>query len=441
MKAAIWNVFELLVNVYEGFIIFHFVCSFLDFNFKNQKNKIIFSVGVLGHVVLVTIINSLTFFEGVIGLIYPVAVFVFTLVFLDGSILKKAVASILPFACIIMVNTIITATLTTVIGSDLESIYNSRNIYRFIMIITVQTIITYLYQLILKIMEKRSMTLKYTEWILIFSVLGVSIVVFVLIHLVQMHNELSAKDTLYLLAAKAGMIIINLVSFFMVNKLSKANITESENRTLKQQNEYQKLYADDFKKQYEEIHCIRHDVKQHYNVLMTLIKKEQVSEAQKYLSAVIADNDLIDISVDTGNDIINAVLNSKLSFARKNRINVTCNISKDFFGIDDIDWCSLLGNLLDNAIEACCKCQSDTYIDVQIKTDNDKVDIAIKNTLSAIENDMENNLISLKENSSEHGFGTKIIKNIIKKYHGQYDFYIEDNMFYNTMTLYRKNDI
>lgn len=440
MNSVIWNVFELIVNVYEGFIIFHFVCAFLDFNIKNQKNKVIYLVGILGHVVLVTIINSLTFFEGVIGLIYPVVVFVFTLVFLDGSTLKKAVASILPFACIIMVNTIVTATLTTVTDSNLESIYNSRNIYRFIMIVLVQITVTYVYQIILKITTKKSMTLKFSEWFLIFSVLGISIIAFILIHMVQIHNELSEKDTLYLLAAKAGMAIINIVCFFMVNKLSKANVTESENRTLKQQNEYQKLYADDLKKQYEEIHCIRHDVKQHYNILMTLIKKEQVSEAQKYLSDVITDNDLIDISVDTGNDIINAVLNSKLSLARKSGIKVMFSISKDFFGIDDIDWCSLLGNLLDNAIEACCKCPSDTYIDVQIKTDNDKVDITIKNTLPSIETDRQNNLISLKENSSEHGFGTKIIKNIIKKYHGQYDFYIENNMFYNTMTLYRKQD-
>ncbi len=441
MKDAIWNVFELLVNVYEGCIIFHFVCAFLDFNIKNQKNKIIFLVGILGHVVLVTIINSLTFFEGVIGLIYPVAVFVFTLVFLDGSILKKAVASILPFACIIMVNTIVAATLTTVTDSNLESIYNSRNIYRFIMIVLVQITVTYVYQIILKITTKKSMTLKFSEWFLIFSVLGISIIAFILIHMVQIHNELSEKDTLYLLAAKAGMAIINIVCFFMVNKLSKANITESENRTLKQQNEYQKLYAANLQSQYEEIHCIRHDVKQHYNVLMTLLNNAQYLEMQKHLSAVIADNDLVDIPVDTGNDIINAVLNSKLSFARKNGIKVMSSISKDFFGIDDIDWCSLLGNLLDNAIEACCKCQSDTYIDVQIKTDNDKVDITIKNTLSSIEKDRDNNLISLKENSLKHGFGTKIIKNIIKKYNGHYDFYIEDNMFYNTMTLYRKHDI
>lgn len=440
MKDIVWNVFELLVNVYEGCIIYYFVCTFLDFNISKHKNRMIYFIGVSGHFVLVTFINSLTYFEGIIGLIYPVALFTFTLIFFEGSILKKAFCSLLTFTCNIIVNTIIVSTMAAIAGLNLNSLY-SRNVYRFIIVILVQITVTYVYLIILKIAADKSMSLNFSEWVLILSVLGISIIVFILIHIVQLHNNLSTKYTLYLLTTRLGIATINLVCFFMVNKLSRLNITASENRTLKQQNEYQKLYADNFKKQYEEIHCIRHDIKQHYNVILTLMDKKQFSEAQKYLSDVIADTDLVDMSINTGNDIIDAVLNSKLSSARKKGIKVMSSISKNFFGIDDIDWCSLLGNLLDNAIEACCKCQSDAYIDVQIKADDDKVDIAIKNTLSAIDKDRDNNLISMKENSSEHGYGIKIIKSIIKKYHGQYDYYIENNMFYNTMTLYRKKNI
>lgn len=48
-----------------------------------------------------------------------------------------------------MVNTTVTAALTTVTANHLESIYTERNIYRFIMIVTVQLIVTYLYQMIM----------------------------------------------------------------------------------------------------------------------------------------------------------------------------------------------------------------------------------------------------------------------------------------------------
>lgn len=42
MKDAVWNVFELLVNIYESLIIFHFVCGYLEFDINKHKNKIIY---------------------------------------------------------------------------------------------------------------------------------------------------------------------------------------------------------------------------------------------------------------------------------------------------------------------------------------------------------------------------------------------------------------
>ena len=62
-----------------------------------------------------------------------------------------------------MVNTTVTAAMTTVTANHLESIYTERNIYRFIMIVTVQLIVTYLYQMILKISAKDGVTLKLSE--------------------------------------------------------------------------------------------------------------------------------------------------------------------------------------------------------------------------------------------------------------------------------------
>lgn len=439
MNDILWNLFEVAVNIYEGFLIFYFVCSFLEYNLRNKRNKMIFISGSLGFSALVTVVNTITAFEGLLGLIYPLAVFVFAFSFLDGSLIKKAFISLLAFVCIIMANSIITAAIATVTDNHLESIYTEHKIYRFIMIVIVQITVTYLYQLILKITGKNGVTLKPSEWILILSVLGISIIVFLLLHLVQINNMISDKYIIYLLTAKMGMALINIVCFFMVTKLSKANVTETENRILKQQNEYQKLYAENMQKQYEQIHYIQHDVKQNYNVILMLLKEKNHKKAYSYLQDILKESSNSEFYVNTGNDIVNAVLNSKLTLARKNGINVICSIPNDFSGIEDIDWCSLLGNLLDNAIESCCRCDTETYLDVQIRGDIDKIDITVKNSVGVAKTDADNNLISLKNDTSDHGYGTKIIKNIIKIYKGSYDFYIENNMFYNSMTLYRKN--
>lgn len=438
MRGVLWDLFELLINVYEGFIIFHFVCSFMEFNFRKRKNRIAFLIGSLGFAVVVTMINAISSFEGIMGLVYPLFVFLFAVIFIEGNIVKKFFVSLLAFLCIIMVNTIVTAVLSMAAENHLKSIYTERTIYRFIMIVTVQTVVTYLYQLILRILAKNRVTLKLSEWILIFSLLGISIVIFILIHLVQIQIVLTEQCILYLLAAKTGMLIINVVCFFMISKLSISNVTETENKILRQQNEYQKLYAENIQKQYDEIHYIRHDVNQHYNVLLSLIDNNKTDEAADYIKRVMTENIKADVSVDTGNDVVNAVLNSKLALASKNRINVVCSVSSDFSGIEDIDWCSLLGNLLDNAIEACGRCSCDTFIELQIRSDEDRIDITVKNSSEAIKTDGKNNLLTSKKNSGEHGYGTKIIKNIIKKYNGHYDFYMEDKVFYNSIVLHRK---
>ncbi len=59
----------------------------------------------------------------------------------------------------------------------------------------------------------------------------------------------------------------------------------------------------------------------------------------------------IDVCIDVGNVFINAILNTKISFARNHDINFVFTGSKQLDGVADIDMCNLLGNILDNAIE------------------------------------------------------------------------------------------
>ena len=53
MNATIWKVFEIAVNIYEGFNIFYFVFSFFEYNFKPKENRLVFSIGVLGYTIVV----------------------------------------------------------------------------------------------------------------------------------------------------------------------------------------------------------------------------------------------------------------------------------------------------------------------------------------------------------------------------------------------------
>lgn len=140
--------------------------------------------------------------------------------------------------------------------------------------------------------------------------------------------------------------------------------------------------------------------------------------------------------VHTENDIVNAVINSKLSTARSFGIEATCLSVSNFNDIDDIDLCRLLSNMLENAVTACNSSdRKDKQIYLKISSDEYKYIFNLKNTID--ESVLANNphLRTTKKNKSSHGYGTKIIRDIARKYHGKYDFYEEEGFFCCSVTL------
>lgn len=145
----------------------------------------------------------------------------------------------------------------------------------------------------------------------------------------------------------------------------------------------------------------------------------------------------IESTINTNHMIVNAILNTKLSAAKKQGIKTLCNTVKDFHikQIEEIDLCHLLGNLLDNAIEAAVKCpQGKTkYIEIFITERNQILLITVKNSYN--QEELPPTLQTSKFNKIDHGFGIKTIKRIAKKYDGFADFYTENDLFCCNVTL------
>ena len=105
-------------------------------------------------------------------------------------------------------------------------------------------------------------------------------------------------------------------------------------------------------------------------------------------------------------------------------------IQSSFVGIDDIDLCRLLSNMLDNAITATSAIKSDDKrITVNISEDIGTYTFIIRNTIE--ESVLKNNpqLLSTKKNKEISGLGTGIIRDIAEKYNGKCDFYEKENEF------------
>ena len=216
--------------------------------------------------------------------------------------------------------------------------------------------------------------------------------------------------------------------------MNKSNRAAEEFKLKEQQLMHDVQYAKTVRTQYQEMRHIRHDIKQQLATVSGLQIKGKFDEAQKYISEVADRIEQIEMFVDVGNDFINAILNSKLSIAKSKGIEVLCNFSGKIDNISEYDLCSLIGNVLDNAIEASEKV-CDAVIAVSLFSDKYKLILTVSNSISQSVLNENTELKTTKDEAELHGFGVRSIRAIAKKYDGIADFYEEGLTFFCRVVL------
>lgn len=431
----LWNVFEFIVTVFEAFVLTHFIFGFLGHKLKTRKEKIIYILGSIGYAIIVIIFNKITVFEGFLGIVYSLYYFLYALFFLKGRVIKKLLASILENLIMVFVSTLGASIVSAAFQSDIIDIYTKSGVERFIGVIAVQILLVYVCEVILKIFPaNKELSFGLKEWIFIISVFVVSFVSFMFIHVTVLGSY--QPETKYLIIPEFGIIVVNIICFYMIVALNKSKNEAMKLKILSHQQEQRAQYAENVRKQYEEIRIIRHDMKQKLAVINMMQKNNKIQEAIEFTNKCTDNISKTDMVIDVGNDFINAILSTKLSLAKEKDINIICRSSSDVSGIEDIDLCVLLGNILDNAIEACEK-GTEKNIEVSIYSDSTKLIITVINDIDFSVLSDNPDLNTSKTDISSHGYGVKTIKSIAEKYNGQASFYEENNKFVCQVNLFK----
>lgn len=180
---------------------------------------------------------------------------------------------------------------------------------------------------------------------------------------------------------------------------------------------------------YLQMRSWRHDYHNHLQTFKAYLARGQVKELGKHLNELEAELDSIDTLVNSGNAMVDAILNSKLSLAKKQGIdlNVKVAVLADL-PISDVDLCVILGNLLDNAIEACRQIEpGQRWLRLYFDTQGEQLYLSIQNAAKEILNFNERNYISTKR--GDHGLGLKRVKLLLEKYQGFLNLQNEPGIF------------
>ncbi|QVK21785.1 GHKL domain-containing protein [Mycoplasmatota bacterium] len=205
--------------------------------------------------------------------------------------------------------------------------------------------------------------------------------------------------------------------------------TEYQNKILdKQVKEVQNIYLT--------MRSWRHDYHNHLQKLKAHIMMDQIKEANEYLNELEIDLDSVNQLVESGNVNLDAILNSKLSLAIKNNVEIKYKAKvPEKLTISDIDLCVLIGNLIDNAVEACekIKDKSPKFVRLYIGVFKQQLYISVANSTNEIIRKLDDEYITTKRGN--HGHGLKRINNVVDKYSGFINRQNEPKVFVSEVLL------
>ncbi len=439
MIDILWKLFELAVNVWESALVMFFVFQFLNTPPFQQENRKKFLLGWVSYFVLITVMNHLTMYEGMACFVYAAFIFVFSQFLLNGRWLKKLMASVLPLACVILISSTVTNAISVLAGVPLETIYSTPNIDRFLAIVSVQLLLVYCLQLILKLFQKNGAHFQKAEWLVIISVLVLSFLVMLFLHLLGMNATLQTEQAQLLVWADTGIIAMNLLLFYLVNKVNQNNRRIREMEQEQQLLLYQSNYAESMQHQADALQRMRHDWKQHLSVVQMMLSENEVERAKNYLHSYQNQEIPVGLHVHSNNPYLDALLHVKLTIARENGIQVDFSCQAEFAGYSDVERCNLIGNLMDNAIEASRQMpENERRIQLTIHGNADRLIIETANMVKIPVTAQNPQMKTSKADGNKHGYGMQTIRAITQHYHGDLDYYDEDGMFHVQVVLYGK---
>ena len=212
--------------------------------------------------------------------------------------------------------------------------------------------------------------------------------------------------------------------FFLVRKLFYHLV---DKRIAEFQSDLINKQTEEIQNMYRQMQAWRHDYRNHIQNMKNRLDGERC-ELEQYLDDLAEDLTQADTSVKTGNVMVDAVLNGKMSVAEQKgiQLNIKAHIPQGMT-MTDVELCSVLGNLIDNAIEACEKLSYDQrFLRVYIDKFKGQFYLSVQNSSPAVKRD-KGTYRTTKEGS--HGFGLFRIDRIAKKYGGYVNRQYEEGIF------------
>lgn len=411
---------NMLTNTIDIMLILYFIRVSMNKSVEDKRHGTLL---IAGLVILNTLINLSLGLGNPLGFlaILMISSIIFTFI-LKVKYLKifyiGLMASILMFIIeIIVVNFII------LIFGILPSIIYEINIYRISAIIISKTVFYLIIRFGIRNMKIPNSVGLYELIPILIVTLFNAIIVYMTFILYKYLDIETNNVNMYLI----GMGIGSLVFSWSIYLITKKIMVQSQQKVIWKMKEEEfkreRFFKTNILETFQTIKAQRHDMNNYISTLYGLIHLDKIDEAKQYINRINHDISYVNYILETNHLVIAALINTKIHLAEMNNIKFDLDIKlPNELLIDDVVLSIVLGNLIDNAIEASClsgKTEKKVILEMYIK--DEYLIISIRNTKnSSIKVDTKEILkgFTSKEDKDSHGLGLVNVSNIVNQYNG-----------------------
>ncbi|MCL2216515.1 MAG: ATP-binding protein [Defluviitaleaceae bacterium] len=235
------------------------------------------------------------------------------------------------------------------------------------------------------------------------------------------------------------LIGVAFIIFYLHNSLSKSIEDNVKSALHAQEKEYYFTQSQLMQESVENIKSMRHDMKLHLATARDFISTDKTGEAAAYLNGLLGDIEESGVYSNTNNTAFDSIINFKLNNVKQENIKLDIRLLiPPALNIKVADIVTIIGNLLDNALDAVSKVE-DKMIKLDIEYSRESLFIQVENTFDGVvkyDNNTDDKQISTRKSGGEHGHGLKNICKSVEKYNGHIDITHDENIFTVTMILY-----
>jgi len=179
----------------------------------------------------------------------------------------------------------------------------------------------------------------------------------------------------------------------------------------------------------EQVRKARHELKNKYFYMQTLLSEQKYDQLNNYINDYIGELNTNYYGIRSNNTLIDHILNTRLEVAHKHNIKTCVEVLlPENLSINEDYFCTILLNLIDNAIEASCQVDNPDIL-IKLNVKGQYIICNIENKTDAALLLSNTDLKTTKRDKKNHGFGLKIVESTVKKANGIIDIKADGDRF------------